>query len=123
MKKNTQQQWLLKPKYTMKKVMSVRKVADFCYHKVDGFICSQEGIDTLLEKKLISIEEYRALVQQNLARLKRSVAEWRIAEQVGCLVFAGLFGWFALTSPGEDMVRRAGRRTRRKNECEYVIEN
>ena len=99
------------------KVISRNKVKDFLYHKVDGFIASQKGIDNLLKKGIITFEIYKEMSEKNLTRLQEKVIEWRVAEKMSCFFFAVLFAWFSISANKEDIVRnmnRSGRRTRKE---------
>ena len=86
---------------------------------MDGFIASQQGIDRLLDKGYINIDEYRDLMAKNLTRLQDKVSEWRVTEKMMCITFALLFGWFSVTTSQEEIVRtmnRTGRRTRKEQQ-------
>ena len=93
------------------------------HHIVDGYISSQQGINDLFKKKLISLKEYTSLMEQNLIRLQQRLHDWRVTEKMLSLLFAALFSFMAFTSNDGELYRRgrSGRKTRKRQE--YVIDN
>lgn len=91
------------------KVISRKKVAHLLYHVVDGYACSQKGINKLLADGMISAKEYQHLMAMNLNRLEEKLHEWRVAEKMLAIAFAVTFGFMAFTSSIDDDIRRGSR--------------
>lgn len=102
------------------KVISRNKVKDFLYHKVDGFIATQKGINSLFEQGIIDAKVYKEMIDKNTARLAEKVSEWRILEKMSCIFFAVLFTWNATAADPEELIRRGRRSSKRaKREVYY----
>lgn len=95
-------------------------------HIIDGFHSTHEGLSKLKDEKLISKEEYTALLEANIKRLVQRIHEFRIREGLAdaakrftCVFFIALFSWMQVN--GDDVeARRPSRarssRVRRRNE-------
>lgn len=105
------------------RMMSIQSNTQLHDHILDGFFTSHQGLRMLLDKKLITTEEYTRLLEENAMRLAERVKHFRITHKLTSIVFALLFSWLQIG--GEELeMRRVARRTRRRNEdVDMLIKN
>ena len=79
-------------------------------HIIDGFAASRVGIINLYTNKLIGVTELVDLLNQNEERLLARIKEFKIANKLMSVFFAGLFTWLQIG--GDDLDMRRPSRTR-----------
>jgi len=89
-------------------------------HIIDGFASSHDGIRNLKKSGLIQEEEYTELLEKNIDRLINRIKEFRLAERVASIFFAGLFLYLQITDEDLEMRRARRVRLRKRNEVESV---
>lgn len=88
-------------------------------HIIDGYLATDDGIEQLRTRAVITEQEYIMLLRKNIARLRQRILEFRITEKLTCIAFAIMFTWHAATDT--DLQIRRPRKTRRRNETEQSL--
>jgi hypothetical protein len=102
-------------------MFSKAKVDYLFHHLLDGFKSTQEGLEFVRGEKIVTDAEYHELVEKNAKRLIERIHEFKLANKMISVFFAGLFTWMQVG--GEDLDMRRARRTRsgrRRNETEQI---
>ena len=87
------------------------------HHIIDGFAASHDGIKNLKSTGIIPDQEYTELLEKNIERLITRIKEFRVAERIVCLFFAGMFMWLQVSNDDLDMRKGRRVRMRRRNEA------
>lgn len=96
----------------MKPTMLSRKNASYLFdHVLDGFHTTNQGLQQLKEKGMITTDEYTVLLEKNSSRLIERIREFKVLNKLICVFFAALFTWMQICNDELDMRRPGSVRT------------
>lgn len=90
-------------------------------HLLDGFEASNNGIKNLKQSGLVKDDEYTELLEKNAQRLIDRIKEFKIAQKLVSISFAGMFLWLQISDQDLEMRRAKRMRVKRRNESEIII--
>lgn len=102
-------------------MFSQQKVNYLFDHLLGGFETSNKGIQNLKQSGLVKEEEYTELLEKNAQRLIDRIKEFKIAQKLVSIFFAGMFLWMQVSDQDLEMRRAKRTRVRRRTESENVL--
>jgi hypothetical protein len=105
------------------KILPKKATDHLVYHILDGNEATIAKLRDFRDSGQISKEKYYEWLDKQVDHFRYRVKEWRLREKLFSFTFIILFTYLQALNMTGDMVRRTGRKGRRRDETEFTIPN